>query len=70
MDESKKKQITIDQNSNLLVLNLNLPPQFQRKLINDNKDIIAVRGSNRITSIIVNEHLSKKLLRSIIEKAI
>lgn len=69
-DESKKRQITIDQNSNMLILNLYLPPQFQRKLVNDNKNIIAVRGSNRITSIIVNEHLSKKLLRSIIEKAI
>ena len=70
LDNSSQKTIVILQENGRIDLRVSLPPKFKNMLINDNPRITTFAGRNRSITIVVDEYISKRLLRDILKNAI
>ena len=70
LDNSSQKTIVILQENGWIDLRVSLPPKFKNMLINDNPRITTFAGRNRSITIVVDEYISKRLLRDILKNAI
>lgn len=69
-DSSSRKTITILQTNGRIDLRVSLPPKFKNMLINDNQRVTTFEGMNRLVTIVVDEYISKQLLRDILNNSI
>lgn len=68
-DSVSKKTITILQENGRIDLRVSLPPKYKNMLVNDNQRITTFVGMNRSITIVVDEYISKRLLRDILKNA-
>ena len=65
-----KRTVVLQQGNGRIELKVSLPKPYKNALINDNEQIIAIDEMNKAVTIIVDECLSKRLLRDILKHTI
>lgn len=68
-DSVSKKTISILQENGRIELKVLLPSKYRNILLHDNQQITASCGMNRMVTIVVNEYVSRRLLREILKNA-
>ena len=69
-DNISSKTIAILQENGRIDLKVSLPPKYKNMLVNDNQRITTFAGMNRSITIVIDEYISKRLLREILKNAI